>query len=314
MGIPHDHVLHIANKTNLDDTPKNMDESKSEPSSVKKVYTAARNMLLAHSAAVQSYRTKFQEHQKGKIGITLVSHWFEPLYDTHFEDKRAAERGLDFMLGWFLEPVLTGQYPQNMIDCVPPANLAPFSEKESELLKGSIDFLGLNYYTAKYAADDPHPSKIGYYGDQKAAYTFIKDGKPISELSGADWLYIVPWGIYKLLKYVQSKYKNVPAIYITENAYEACADKTRVNYYRDHLGNILKAMKQQVNIKGYSWSDNFEWKDGYTNRFGLIYIDYMNHLKRYPKDSAMWFTKFLVRKPAKESRVKEGRSRRHPEA
>ncbi|KAG8375749.1 hypothetical protein BUALT_Bualt10G0132700 [Buddleja alternifolia] len=321
---------------NTDDTTEsnNNDESKPVPeSAVKDVYTVARNLLLAHAEAVQSYRNKFKEHQKGQIGITLVSHWFKALNDTEV-DKAAAKRALDFMLGWFLEPVLTGQYPQNMIKCVPKENLEQFTEKESELLKGSLDFLGLNYYTARYAANDPNPSyKKGYYFDGKVAFSEKKVGeeKPIGIVppDGIFWLNIVPWGIYKLLKRIKETYKNVPAIYITENgvaetdhkrtAYEACADETRVNYHRDHLGYVLKAINEKkVDVKGYfawSWCDNFEWDQGYGPRFGLIYIDYMNNLKRYPKHSAMWFAEFLARKtimPAAKS--PDEKNEKKPEA
>ncbi|PIN18152.1 hypothetical protein CDL12_09188 [Handroanthus impetiginosus] len=60
---------------------------------------------------------------------------------------------------------------------------------------------------------------------------------------------------------------------------------------------------KETKVKGYfvwSWCDNFEWKDGYTFRFGIIYIDYQNNLTRYLKDSAMWFSKFLAAKDEKE--------------
>ncbi|KAI3468066.1 hypothetical protein Pfo_024729 [Paulownia fortunei] len=278
--------------------------STSAPAATKKVASLISGLTLASAN---------KEHQKGKIGITLVSHWFEPFDDTE-EDKKAAKRARDFMLGWFLEPVLSGRYPQNMTDFVPQENLKPFSQEESDLLKGSIDFLGLNYYTAWYATNDPNPdAEEGYYKDQQVKFLTSKDNIPIGESTGSWWLYIVPWGIHKLLKYINDTYNNntynLPDIYITENgvdeqndhkltAYEACRDKRRVNYFRDHLGNILKAINENVQVKGYfawSWSDNFEWRDGYTVRFGIIYVDYMNHLKRYPKDSAMWFSKFLVR-------------------
>ncbi|KAI3468068.1 hypothetical protein Pfo_024731 [Paulownia fortunei] len=298
----------------------------------KEAYTVARNLLLAHAAAVQAYRKRFQQHQKGKIGITLVSHWFEPL-NVKVKDKKAAKRALDFMLGWFLEPVLSGHYPKNMTGYVPHENLEPFSKEESDLLKGSIDFLGLNYYTAWYATDDPHPkAEEGYYKDQQVKFLTEKNDKPIGESTGSWWLYIVPWGIHKLLKYINNTYNNcrynLPDIYITENgvdeqnnhkltAYEACRDERRVNYFRDHLGNILKAINENVKVKGYfawSWSDNFEWRDGYTVRFGLIYIDYMNHLRRHPKDSAMWFSKFLLKNKApgtNKSHVKQGTENKH---
>ncbi|PIM99092.1 Beta-glucosidase, lactase phlorizinhydrolase [Handroanthus impetiginosus] len=293
-------------------------QSKLDPA--KEAYIVAKNLLLAHAAAVESYKKKFQKHQKGKIGITLVTHWFEP-FDNKDENKRAAERALDFMLGWFLEPVLCGEYPESMMQYA-SQNIAKFSENESELLKSNkIDFLGLNYYTANYAKHDPNPhAEEGYYKDLKLEFLDEKDGKKIGEPSGSPMLFIVPWGINKLLKYVDNKYGdkkcakkyNLPDIYITENGIcdkndykltpcEACADKMRVNYYRDHLGNILDAMKgmKETKVKGYfvwSWCDNFEWKDGYTFRFGIIYIDYQNHLTRYLKDSATWFSKFLAAK------------------
>ncbi|GFP97285.1 beta-glucosidase 24 [Phtheirospermum japonicum] len=306
---------YVARKKPLKDQTVLLSNKISTSDRAKEAYTVARNLLLAHAAAVESYRNRFQEHQKGKIGITLVTHWFVPFNDTD-EDKKAAKRAIDFMLGWFLEPVLSGRYPKNLTDFVPREYLKPFSAEESKSLKGSIDFLGLNYYTSWYATNDPDPdADEGYYKDQQVKFLTEKDGKPIGESTGSWWLYIVPWGIYKLLKYVNDTYNNntynLPAIYITENgcdepnnpkltAYEACRDKRRVSYFRDHLGNILKAMKEtKLKVRGYfAWTlaDNFEWKDGYSVRFGIIYVDYMNHLKRYPKDSAVWFTKFLVKK------------------
>ncbi|KAG8390359.1 hypothetical protein BUALT_Bualt01G0075300 [Buddleja alternifolia] len=82
---------------------------------------------------------------------------------------------------------------------------------------------------------------------------------------------------------------------------KACVDPIRVKYHQDHLANILLAMTRDgVNVKGYfvwSWCDNFEWTTGYLARFGLMYVDYKNDLARYPKDSALWFAKFLVRMP-----------------
>ncbi|KAL0405452.1 UNVERIFIED_CONTAM: Oleuropein beta-glucosidase [Sesamum latifolium] len=303
----------------------------------KDVYTVGKNLLLAHAAAVQSYRTKFKAHQNGQIGITLVSCWFEPLNKDDEEDRKAAVRARDFMLGWFLEPVLSGRYPQNMIDNVSAGNLPHFEPHEVDLLKGSIDFLGLNYYTSFYASHDPDPNVAsGYNRDQKLAIfqekkignRKVKIGEPVSfsillSLAGSAWLYIVPHGIYELLKEINQTYNNstynLPPIYITENgvdekndhkltAYQACNDQHRIKYHQDHLGNILKAMNDKdgkVNVKGYfAWSfcDNFEWQVGYTSRFGIIYIDHKNHLRRHPKESATWFSKFLVKTESRNNK------------
>ncbi|KAK4388699.1 Oleuropein beta-glucosidase [Sesamum angolense] len=253
---------------------------KPKPDQAKDVYIVGRNMLLAHAAA---------EHQEGKIGITLVTHWLEPLNNRDPDDIKAAKRGVDFMLGWFLEPIVSGNYPQSMIDNVPPENLAPFTKSESEMVKGSYDFLGLNYYTANYASNDPDPDCAdGYFKDQHIKLH-------------------IPWGIYKLLKHTKETYKNLPPIYITENgvdersnhkhtAQQACDDTMRVNYYQQHLAYVRKAIDEHVDVRGFfawSWCDNFEWTEGYSVRFGIMYVDFKNDLRRYPKKSALWFSKFL---------------------
>ncbi|XP_011081612.1 beta-glucosidase 24 [Sesamum indicum] len=280
----------------------------------KDAYTVARNLLLAHAQAAHSYRTKFQGRQKGKIGIALNFFWCEPHVKDDADDKEAAKRAMDFTLGWFLEPVLTGQYPKSMRDYVPSGNLAAFSDGEAKMLKGSIDFLGLNYYTAFYVANNPNPShKQGYKEDQRLDLSYTDSlEKLIGPQAGSEWLHVYPEGIYNMLiKYVNGKYKDkIPAIYITENGVDerndlmlplkdACADRMREDYHKRHLEYLLKAMKDKqvpANVKGYfvwSWCDNFEWAAGYTVRFGLIYIDYENQQKRYPKASAIWFSKFL---------------------
>lgn len=74
-------------------------------------------------------------------------------------------------------------------------------------------------------------------------------------------------------------------------------DTDRIDYFRGYLQNLKKAIDDGANVIGYfAWSllDNFEWKSGYTSRFGITYIDYKT-LRRYPKMSAFWFRKMLAR-------------------
>ncbi|KAG8389804.1 hypothetical protein BUALT_Bualt01G0016600 [Buddleja alternifolia] len=277
----------------------------------KDAYTVTRNLLLAHAEAVNSYRTKFQEHQGGKIGITLNGHWHEPLDEENEEDKKAATRAVDFMLGWFLEPIVKGRYPQSMIDYA-GENLAKISEDEFKMIKGSIDFLGLNYYTTFYAKNTPSNPEVleGYKKDQHLKALTKRGDCDIGDHNEGSWVYIVPRGIYGLLKHVNDTYNDdqkLPPIYITENGInekynpkltvgEACVDPTRVKYYQDHLAFVLQAVNEKMKIKGYfawSYSDNFEWAEGYESRFGIMYVDYKNDNARHPKDSALWFAKFL---------------------
>ncbi|URE22848.1 Glycosyl hydrolase family 1 [Musa troglodytarum] len=73
---------------------------------------------------------------------------------------------------------------------------------------------------------------------------------------------------------------------------KALQDDMRIDYHKNHLHFVEKAIREGVDVRGYfAWSllDNFEWTSGYTVRFGIVYVDYRNGLKRYPKSSAHWF-------------------------
>ncbi|KAL0330494.1 UNVERIFIED_CONTAM: Raucaffricine-O-beta-D-glucosidase [Sesamum radiatum] len=235
-------------------------DAKRKRDPAKDAYTVGRNLLLAHALAVHSYRTKFQEHQKGQIGIALNTLWCEPYKKGDADDIEAVKRAMDFVMGWFLEPVLTGKYPKTMIDCVPCENLAAFSDGEAEMLKGSVDFLGLNYYTGVFAANDPNPTHIGYLGDQRLEISFSDaTGKALGPQAGSFWLHMYPQGMYNMLiRYVNDKYGDkIPAIYITENGWDekndeklkvkdACVDSMREDYHKSHLVYLLKSMKEMT--------------------------------------------------------------------
>ncbi|KAG5250047.1 beta-glucosidase [Salix suchowensis] len=256
-------------------------------------YLAAHYQLLAHAKAVQLYKKKYQKTQKGVIGITLVSQWFVPFSDAK-HDQNAAKGALDFMLGWFMDPLTRGHYPHTMRSLVGD-RLPKFSQQQSQMIKGSFDFIGLNYYTSNYAAYMPLPILL-----------IQRHGVSIGPKAASEWLFVYPRGIRDLLLYVKREYNN-PLIYITENGIdesnngsltlkEALADTTRVDYYYRHLNFLRRSIEDGVNVKGYfAWSllDNFEWYAGYTVRFGINYVDYKDGLKRYPKLSAHWFKSFL---------------------
>ncbi|KAE9611058.1 putative beta-glucosidase [Lupinus albus] len=121
-------------------------------------YLVAHHMLLAHASAAKLYRKKYQDKQHGFIGFNLLTYGFFPLTNTT-EDISAAKRAQDFYVGWFLNPFTFGEYPDTMKKIV-GSRLPLFSKSESNLVKGSIDFLGINYYFSFYVKDNPDSLQI----------------------------------------------------------------------------------------------------------------------------------------------------------
>lgn len=264
-------------------------------------YLVGHNILLAHAQTVALYRNTYQKHQQGKIGISNNCDWREPLTNSK-ADKEAAQRALEFFVGWFADPVYFGKYPTSMVERL-GGRLPKFTAEEAESLIGSSDFFGLNHYTTMYAAENIGGSSQSVYGngglseDQDVALS----QDPKWELTEMKWA-VVPWGCTKLLQWISDRYNN-PDIIITENG---CAyndkleageiqDAKRIEFYKGYLEACSKAINEGVSLQGYfAWSfmDNFEWASGYSKRFGLCYVDFST-LERIPKGSAKWFEDFI---------------------
>lgn len=270
-------------------------------------YIVAHNALLAHAAAADIYNKKYKAKQGGEIGITVDCEWAEPLTDT-LSDRDAAQRRLEFQIGWFLDPLFFGDYPTVMRKEVGD-RLPYFTTDEVTLLQGSLDFVGINHYSTRYitsASKEKNQNQCDYLDDQQILRLHEVDGKPIGERAASDWLYIVPWGLKKELLWISQRY-NKPPIYVTENGMdqedspessleEQLNDKMRIHYYQEYMSAVACAIREGADVRGYfAWSflDNFEWNMGYTKRFGLVFVDFMNNLKRHPKSSASWFSWFL---------------------
>ncbi|KAK4491553.1 hypothetical protein RD792_002305 [Penstemon davidsonii] len=286
-------------------------------------YNVTHYQLLAHAATVKLYRDKYQELQKGQIGITVNSFWVVPYEETE-EHIKAKYRVLDFMLGWVMDPITLGRYPESMTTRV-GRRLPKFTKEEAKSLKGSFDFLGVNYYSANYAINyAPNTTThvhVSYLTDSGAIFTGEKDGVPIGpQGSSKSWYYAYPKGLRQLLRYIKDKY-NDPLIYVTENGLdednqddlpisEAMNDYKRKDYFFDHLCCLREAIEQDgANVKGFfAWSltDNFEWISGYLVRFGIHYVDFRDKsFKRYPKYSATWFRNILGGKIIEEPKSRK---------
>lgn len=112
------------------------------------------------------------------------------------------------------------------------------------------------------------------------------------------WLYIVPWGINKAVTYVKETYGN-PTMILSENGMDqpgnvsitqGVHDTVRIRYYRNYITELKKAIDDGAKVIGYfAWSllDNFEWRLGYTSRFGIVYVELWTivykTLKSYPQ-------------------------------
>ena len=261
-------------------------------------YITAHNALLAHGLAVKTYRSMYK-HQGGKIGMTINSGYALPWNTSNSDDVKAVNTNIAFQYGWFADPIVFGQYPKEMTSVITGDRLPKFNSSASALLKGSFDFLGLNYYSSSYVK---YTGVVGSnYGDDSrvSSSPVNATGHQIGPMADSTWLYVYPEGLRGLLNWIKKRYSS-PKIYIFENGVscpnesqiplpQVLNDTFRVNYVYNHVMNILDSVVvDKVDVKGYFlWSlmDNFEWADGYNVRFGITYVDYANNLTRYQKES-----------------------------
>ncbi|CAL5015957.1 unnamed protein product [Urochloa decumbens] len=269
-------------------------------------YVATHNVVLAHAAAVEIYKRKYQSKQKGLIGIVMSTTWYEPLTDAPV-DRLATERALAFDVPWFLDPIVYGDYPPEMRQLL-GSRLPAFSPEDKRKLGYKLDFIGVNHYTTLYAKDCMFSPGCPLGQETQHALAAVsgeRNGLPIGPPTAMPTFYVVPDGIEKIVTYIMRRYNNLP-MFITENGYaqggdgyahvdDWLDDKGRIEYLDGYLTKLAKVIRDGADVRGYFvWSliDNFEWLYGYTLRFGLHYVDYQTQ-ERKPKSSARWYKQFL---------------------
>ncbi|CAA7022671.1 unnamed protein product [Microthlaspi erraticum] len=268
-------------------------------------YIVGHNELLAHAKTVALYRSKYKVTQGGKIAITLIGRWFVPLNETSEQDKAAAKRQVDFIVGWFLDPLVYGDYPKIMKELVGD-RLPIFTPEQSDLVKGSLDFLGLNYYFTQYASNIPNftiPTNRSSLTDPQTTIGFYRNGIPVGVQDPAFVYY--PPGFRMILNYIKDNYKN-PLTYITEQGAAdfgnvtlavALADNKRIQSHCSHLACLKCAIEDGCNVAGYfAWSsmDNYEFGNGFFIRFGMNWVNFTNPSDRRQKASGRWYSKFIA--------------------
>ncbi|KAF4441029.1 beta-glucosidase [Fusarium acutatum] len=205
-------------------------------------------LIMSHARAVAAYNQDFRASQKGQIGISLNGDYYEPWDSSDPRDSEAAERRMQFHIGWFANPIFLGQdYPKCMRDQLKD-RLPQFTSEELKLLRSAeSDFYGMNYYTSQFARHKSSPAPDTDYIGNLDELQANKAGDPVGLESGLHWLRSCPDLFRKHLTRVYRLYGK--PIIITENGCpcpgedkmtreESVQDEYRIKYFEDHLDAI----------------------------------------------------------------------------
>ena len=248
---------------------------------------ASHHVLLAHGLAVPILR---QNSPGAEVGIVLNFTWVDAASGSA-ADYDAARWADGYNNRWFVDAVYGRGYPADMVADFEAAHFLPrglefVQPGDMQTIAVQTDFLGVNYYTRTIAraqaAEDNLPQTVF----------------PAPDPTEMGWE-LYPEGLYKLLARLYFDYA-IPKLYVTENgasysdgpdADGRIRDERRIRYLQTHLAACHRAIQAGVPLAGYfQWSlmDNFEWAKGYTQRFGMVWVDYETQ-QRIPKDSAHWY-------------------------
>lgn len=262
---------------------------------------AAHHLLLAHGHGLRALR---RSRHPATVGIALNLYSVAPASASTI-DLDAARRCDGMGNRLFLDPLLLGCYPD---DVLADAGVTEwFAERaiDLEVISAPLDFLGVNYYSRHTAAgpadgqfkDSAVPSSLP--GSERV--TMVDTGAPKTQMG---WE-IHPDGLVDVVTMVHQRAPDVP-VFVTENgaAYadeigpdEQIADDARRHYFELHVAACADAIAKGLPLKGYfAWTlmDNFEWAFGLSRRFGLVHVNYQTQ-QRTVKQSGLWFRDFLAK-------------------
>lgn len=213
-------------------------------------------------------------------------------------DHAAAEQWFRFHNLWHIWPALTGQYPEGVLPADQLPELLGIRNGDEVIVRAPFDYLGLNYYTGAHPSAGPE----GQRGIPGLIVAQDGWGQGIHDKTDCGWD-IYPEGFYDIVTRMSRLIGGHIPIEITESgaAYNTqpdehgvIHDQKRIDYLRSHLHELARAIHDGVPVRAYhAWSlmDNFEWAQGYSQRFGLTYVDFANNQQRTIKDSGHWYAK-----------------------
>jgi beta-glucosidase len=254
---------------------------------------AAHNSLRAHGKAVAALRASTRRAQIGYVIAAQVARPEQP-DGADLEAARTATFAVrdrtHFNNSWWTDPVLLGCYPDEGLSLF-GAELPRLPASDFDDMGQPIDFIGLNIYKAdtfRHSADGV-PQAVP-----------LAPGHP---RSAVDWQPITPDSHYYGPRFFHERY-GLP-LFITESGLSTrdqlfldgrVHDPQRIDYMHRSLLELRRAIADGADVRGYlAWSllDNFEWADGYKQRFGLVYVDYGTQ-RRIPKDSFHWYKQVIA--------------------
>jgi len=260
----------------------------------------AHYLLLSHGWSIPVIRSNSLDAQ---VGIALNINFSQPA-SASIHDYRAWQYGSGIWTRWFLDPLYGRQYPPDLVDYairegqLSPDGLVFVQDGDLAAIATQTDFLGVNYYTRQIARDQNVPP------DQNLPASVIPT--PLSnhnyqEMEGWE---VYPDGLFNVLTWLHFEYQP-HQMYVTENGASwsdgpnekgRVNDIRRISFLQRHFAAAHRAIQIGVPLKGYFvWSllDNLEWGYGFTQRFGLIWVDFKTQ-QRINKDSASWYSKVIA--------------------
>ncbi len=253
-------------------------------------FPAAHHAALAMGSIGRLLRSELPMAQ---IGSTFSCSSVHP-FSSKPRDVEAAMRADALINRLFIEPILGRGYPTVGFKAL--AGIEKYMKAGDDgALPFDFDFIGIQSYTREVV-------KHAFFVPYLRAQLVAPKKRGVSLTTDMGWE-VYPPSIYEMIKKFGA-YSNVPKIYITENGSAfpdvvengAVHDELRLQYLKDHLGQVLRAKREGLNVHGYfvwTFTDNFEWAEGYHARFGLVHVDFETQ-QRTVKDSGRWYGQFLA--------------------
>jgi len=242
---------------------------------------------LAHGEAYRAIRAVKRD---AVIGTAFSMSHCEPASQRE-ADHAAAERWHGFANDLYLRPALRGEYPRIYREGSPEREMG-VQPGDLERVRAPLDFIGINLYFRSLVSDNPSDSKLGALPRNGG---WGGDDGPKTEFGWEVW----PDALHDMILRVTRDYER-PVIEVTENgcsysdgpdARGVVNDARRTAYYRGYIDGVWRAIEKGADVRGYhAWSlmDNFEWSEGFAQRFGLVHVDFASG-KRTLKESGRWF-------------------------